>query len=147
MRLKPLDTSSLLFYKRPMNNHGTPLSSTLLRDTDAADRFWYWSGRSGRRYIHSVYALATCPPLPGAVYIAVRRNSGVPVAVALGRFPAILDQPGIERLRRRLSALGASELHVHLLSRSESEAEAARSDLAAAIDPQWRDLSIVSLAA
>lgn len=132
-----------------MNIHGTPLSSTLLRDTESADRFWYWSGRSGRRYIHSVYALATCPPLPGAVYIAVRRNSGVPVpvAVALGRFPAILDRVGIDRLRRRLSALGASELHVHLLSRSESEAEAVRNDLAAAIDPQLRDLSIVSLAA
>ena len=132
-----------------MNIHGTPLSSALLRDTESADRFWYWSGRSGRRYIHSVYALATCPPLPGAVYIAVRRNSGVPVpvAVALGRFPAILDRVGIDRLRRRLSALGASELHVHLLSRSENEAEAVRNDLAAAIDPQLLDLSIVSLAA
>lgn len=147
MRLKPLDTSNDAFYKRPMNIYGAPLSSTLLRDTETADRFWYWSGRSGRRYIHSVYALINCPPLPGAVYIAARRNGGVPVAVALGRFPAILDRPGIERLRRRLSALGASELHVHLLARSESEAETVRADLAAAIDPQLRDLSIVSLAA
>ena len=130
-----------------MNIHGTPLSSTLLRDTESADRFWYWSGRSGRRYIHSVYALASFPPLPGAVYIASRRQGGVPVAVALGRFPAILDRTGIERLRSRLNALGACELHVHLLARSESESEAVRSDLAAAIDPQWRDLSIVSLAA
>ena len=130
-----------------MNIHGTPLSSTLLRDTESADRFWYWSGRSGRRYIHSVYALGTCPPLPGAVYIAARRHGGVPVAVALGRFPAILDHAGIDRLRRRLSALGASELHVHLLARSENEAESVRIDLAAAIDPQLRDLSIVSLAA
>ena len=71
----------------------------------------------------------------------------MPVAVALGRFPAILDRTGIERLRRRLSALGATELHVHLLARSESETEAVRSDLAAAIDPQLHDLSIVSLAA
>jgi len=130
-----------------MNIHGTPLSSTLLRDTESADRFWYWSGRSGRRYIHSVYSLAGFPPLPGAVYIAARRNGGVPVAVALGRFPAILDQAGIERLRRRLSALGACELHVHLLARSENEAESVRTDLAAAIDPQLRDLTIVSLAA
>ena len=130
-----------------MNIHGAPLSSTLLRDTESADRFWYWSGRSGRRYIHSVYPLASFPPLPGAVYIASCRHGGVPAAVALGRFPAILDQAGIERLRRRLSALGASELHVHLLARNENEAESVRSDLAAAIDPQWRDLSIVSLAA
>jgi hypothetical protein len=130
-----------------MNIHGTPLSSTLLRDTESADRFWYWSGRSGRRYIHSVYALASFPPLPGAVYIAARRNGGQPVAVALGRFPAILDRAGIDHLRRRLSALGASELHVHHLARSESETEAVRGDLAAAIDPQLRDLSIVSLAA
>ncbi len=130
-----------------MNIHGTPLSSTLLRDTETADRFWYWSGRTGRRYIHSVYALGGFPPLPGAVYIATRRHGGVPVAVALGRFPSVLDQGGIERLRRRLGALGATELHVHLLARSENEAESVRSDLAAAIDPQWRELSIVSLAA
>ena len=80
----------------PMNIHGTPLSSTLLRDTESADRFWYWSGRSGRRYIHSVYPLASFPPLPGAVYIASRRSGGVPVAVALGRFPGH-SRPGRHR--------------------------------------------------
>ncbi|MBL8906496.1 MAG: hypothetical protein JNM20_07455 [Rhizobiales bacterium] len=130
-----------------MNIHGTPLFPTLLRDAESADRFCYWSGRSGRRYIHSVYSLASFPPLPGAVYIAARRNGGVPVVLALGRFPAILDRAGIDRLRHRLGVLGATELHVHLLARCESEAESVRSDLAAAIDPQWRDLSIVSLAA
>ena len=118
-----------------MNIHGTPLASTLLRDTDAADRFWYWRGRSGRRYIHSVYALATCPPLPGAVYLAVRRGATGPVAIGLGRFPPILDGASAERQRTRLSALGANEVHVHLLAKGDQEAESIRADLAGVVEP------------
>jgi hypothetical protein len=117
-----------------MNIHGTPLASAL-RDTDAADRFWYWRGRSGRRYIHSVYALATCPPLPGAVYLAVRRGATGPVAIGLGRFPAILDGASAERQRARLAALGANEVHVHLLAKGDQEAESIRADLAGVVEP------------
>jgi len=117
-----------------MNIHGTPLASALLRDTDAADRFWYWRGRSGRRYIHSVYALATCPPLPGAVYLAVGRGATGPVAIGLGRFPPILDGTSAERQRARLSALGANEVHVHLLAKGDQEAESIRADLASVVE-------------
>jgi hypothetical protein len=118
-----------------MNIHGTPLASTLLRDTDVADRFWYWRGRSGRRYIHSVYALATCPPLPGAIYLAVRRSALGPIAIGLGRFPAILDGASAERQRARLAALGANEVHVHLLAKGDQEAESIHADLAAVVEP------------
>lgn len=130
-----------------MNIHGTPLSPPLLRDTDTAGRFWYWQGQSGRRYIHSVYSLASCPPLPGAIYIAVRRNNGMPVAMKTGRFPAMLDRSGTELLRRRLSALGASELHVHLLAKDELEAEAIGADLAATIEPRETTAFEIGLAA
>ena len=77
----------------PMNIHGTPLSSTLLRDTDAADRFWYWRGQSGRRYIHSVYSLSACPPLPGASIsrCAARRIAGR--AQRSGAFPPFSTAP------------------------------------------------------
>jgi hypothetical protein len=117
-----------------MNIHGTPLAPALLRDTDAADRFWYWRGRSGRRYIHSVYALPACPPLPGAVYLAVRRGASGPVAIGLGRFPAILDGASADRQRARLAALGANEVHVHLLAKGDQEAESIRADLAGVVE-------------
>jgi hypothetical protein len=118
-----------------MNIHGTPLASTLLRDTDAADRFWYWRGHSGRRYIHSVYALPACPPLPGAIYLAVRRGATGPVAIGLGRFPGILDGASADRQRARLAALGANEVHVHLLAKGDQEAETIRADLASVVEP------------
>ena len=99
------------------------------RDTDFADRFWYWHGASGKRYIHSVYVADQCPPLPGAVYVAVRRRGDVREAVAVGRLSKIWDvQQGITG-GLDLQQLGAEELHVHLLAREEEAADAVAADL------------------
>jgi hypothetical protein len=108
---------------------GFPVSSSLLRDSDAADRFWYWRGKSGRRYIHSVYSVATCPPLPGAVYVAVKRTGALRTALSVDRFPSVLDDRAGAKLRARIAACGAEEVHVHLLAGSEIEAETIRADL------------------
>jgi len=131
----------------PMNIHSTPLSPALLCDTDAAGRFCYWRGQSGKRYIHSVYPLGTCPPLPGAVYIAVRRKGGSPVPVSIGRFPAILDRGGVDSFRRRLMMMGVGEIHVHLLAKGEYEAEAIKADLERVLHPAGNDLTALNLAA
>jgi len=130
-----------------MNIHSTLPSPALLRDTDAADRFCYWRGQSGKRYIHSVYPLGTCPPLPGAVYIAVRRNGGSLSAVSIGRFPAMLDRSAVESLRRRLGVMGVSEIHVHLLAKGEYEAEAIKADLERVLHIAGNDLGALNLAA
>ena len=99
------------------------------RDSDFADRFWYWHGASGKRYIHSVYLADQCPPLPGAVFVAVRRRGDVREPVAVGRLNKIWDvstgiSGGID-----LVAIGAEELHVHLLAREEDAADAVAEDL------------------
>ena len=57
----------------PMLIHGSPIAINFPHGSHDNERFWYWRGRSGQKYIHSVYAGDACPPLPGAIYVAVRR--------------------------------------------------------------------------
>lgn len=95
--------------------------------------FWYWRGASGQKYIHSVYDLDACPPLPGAVYVGVRRNGHLRVAMAVGRFEQFWDKTlGLDDFAM-LESLGATEVHVHLLAKGSEAAEAVKSDLARAL--------------
>ena len=116
-----------LFYYCSMIIHGTPLSSELLRDADAKDRFWYWRGASGRRYIHSVYDAEDCPPLPGATYVLVRRAGALRVALAAGR---LSDWSG--GVPSGVMVEGC-ELHVHLMARDDEDASRIAADLCRAL--------------
>lgn len=98
-------------------------------DCDFASRFVYWTGGSGRRYIHTVYAADACPPLPGGVYVSVVRNpGGACEPVAAGRFPKsfALGLAGSPDDPRRE---GRREIHVHLLARSDADGEDILADL------------------
>jgi hypothetical protein len=95
--------------------------------TGSDPRFWYWHGASGRKYIHSVYRPDSCPPLPGAVYVAVKSIAGMRVVISVGRFPPVLEGGARSRFE------GANEVHVHLLARDDGDAETIRRDLEAAI--------------
>jgi hypothetical protein len=100
---------------------GSPLTLSLLRESGSHGRFWYWQGASGRRYIHTVYPVRACPPLPGAIFVAVKRIGTLRTVLSLG----LLN--GFEDFR------GADEIHVHLLSGSKAEAEAILADLGAGL--------------
>lgn len=91
---------------------------------DFNDRFWYWQGASGRRYIHSVYTPSACPPLPRALFIAVRREGSRRVALGLGRFGDVWDSDGTP-----IAARGADEIHVHLLAKGEEDTQDILADL------------------
>ncbi|MBC8038699.1 MAG: hypothetical protein H7X89_15945 [Rhizobiales bacterium] len=112
--------------------HGFPFSLRLPEDLGFSERFWYWRGASGRNYIHSIYAAAACPPLPGAVYVAVRCEGGQRRAIATGRFPNFWDG-SIDGLAHMLEGVEADEIHVHLLARNERDAEAVSDDLGQAL--------------
>jgi hypothetical protein len=102
--------------------------SRISDDAEFNDRFWYWQGASGASYIHSVYPAGACPPLPGAIYIAVRRSAhGRRVAIGIGRFDELSQLAG-----RCLAIAGADELHVHMLARDGREGDRILSDLQAA---------------
>ena len=82
-----------MFYICSHADHGSPIAADLPSDPAFKDRFWYWTGASGRKYIHSVYGLEDCPPLPGAIYVAVRREGPLRVVMGIGRFTPFWDGP------------------------------------------------------
>jgi hypothetical protein len=103
-----------------------PISLSLDHASEA--RFCYWHGASGRRYIHTIYPAGCCPPLPGAVFIAVKRTGTLRTALAVGRFSVFWDMGVTNDFAR-----GADELHVHLLARDDEDAGMIVADLAAAL--------------
>ena len=116
-----------------MQIHGTPIALDTPEYADMKQRFWYWQGTSGRKYIHSIYEIDACPPLPGAVYVAVKRVGLMRVAVAVGRFAPFWDKTLGEDDLTRLEMLGVDEVHVHLLARSSEAAECVKQDLTSAL--------------
>jgi hypothetical protein len=113
--------------------HGTPLQIPFSGGTETEPAFWYWHGASGRRYIHSVYSPEKCPPLPGAVFLAVRRLGTIRTVLTAGRFAGLWDVNIATGDASHWRDLGANEIHVHLLSRDDEEARAVVRDLHAAL--------------
>ncbi|MGH6854496.1 MAG: hypothetical protein ACREDX_01960 [Aestuariivirga sp.] len=108
---------------------GFPVSAKLPKELGMAERFWYWQGRSGRNYIHSIYASGACPPLPGAVYVAVRLKGAERHAIATGRFPNFWEGSISSADGSLVAGLDADEIHVHLLARNDQAADAVLRDL------------------
>lgn len=93
-------------------------------------RFHFWTGASGKRYVHTVYSLFDCPPLDAANYILVRRaNRAHRQVLAIGRLTNEASTLNLAEIRQRAATLGADEVHVHLLAASFQEALAVEADL------------------
>ena len=112
---------------------GSPIALNTPQDADMKERFFYWQGSSGRKYIHSVYDLDACPPLPGAVYVAVKRRGHLRIAVSVGRFAPFWDKTLGQDDLTHLERLEVDEVHVHLLAKSPDIAESVRYDLSQAL--------------
>ncbi len=106
---------------------GSPISIKFPQGFGDDERFWYWRGASGKKYIHSVYVPGACPPLPGAIYVAVRRIGNLRTVIAVNRFSPFWD--GTFSAHENMDA---DEIHVHLLARDNSAAEAVLNDLKSA---------------
>lgn len=113
---------------------GFPVSAKLPDDLGLGERFWYWRGASGRSYIHSIYQADSCPPLPGAVYVAVKKSGMRREALAVGRFVSCWDGSVRGFEASRLLPEGADEIHVHLLARDAAAADAVLDDLTSVFD-------------
>ncbi len=103
--------------------------------TPVSRRFHYWTGASGARYLHSVFAIEETPVFDRAVFVIARRiDADRHDALAVGRFgegaPAGYDAGLLARLARE----GADEVHLHLLADSDWEAARIVADLAAGQD-------------
>jgi hypothetical protein len=91
--------------------------------------FHYWRGASGRRYLHSVYTLIGCPPLPRANYILVRRQDGFLTPLAFGQTKDDAISLNLAHLRHQGAKLGANEVHIHLLAETPEERAQIEGDL------------------
>jgi hypothetical protein len=121
----------------PMHIQGSPISFSAASEThELQERFWYWRGASGQNYIHSVYEPENCPPLPGAVYVGVKRSGAARIAMVVGRFAPFWEKamPSFEQADFR----DCDEVHVHLLARNPGAAEGVRLDLMAALGDEWQ---------
>ena len=97
---------------------------------DTAARFHFWTGASGKRYVHTVYSLFDCPAVESANYVLVRREGVAKRTVlAIGRLTNDSASLNLAEIRQRGATIGADEVHVHLLAMSASEAQAVEADL------------------
>jgi hypothetical protein len=99
----------------------------------ASHRFEFWSGASGQRYVHTIYSLIECPELPRANYVLVHRDAaGRCRVLRIGRLAHKAESLNLAEIRHTGAKLGANEVHVHLLGRSDQQRRQIALDITAA---------------
>lgn len=104
---------------------------------DLADRFHFWTGATGRRYVHTVYSLLECPALPMGNYILVNRDAaGHRAVLALGTASHEAASMNLAEIRHRGAELGANEVHIHLLAATPRLSKLVEFDLRGRLLPE-----------
>lgn len=99
-------------------------------DIDLENAFHFWQGASGDRYIHSVYSLYSCPEVPKANFVLVKRaTNGDCTALMIGQTKDKAQSLNLAFLRENAAKLGANEIHIHVMTTSEAERNLVRLDL------------------
>ena len=95
-------------------------------------RVHFWRGASGRRYVHAVYSLFECPPLPRATYILAHRDeTGRRTVQHVGHCSSDAPTLNLAQVRQRGAALGINEVHVHFLATDNKQRGLVMCDLRA----------------
>lgn len=106
--------------------------ATVVEREGSSQRFQFWSGASGERYIHTLYSLIECPEVPRATYLLIRRDgAGRRRVLSIGRTTHAAPSLNLAEIRQRGAQLGANEVHVHFLSDSERQRSIVEFDLRA----------------
>lgn len=111
------------------------------------ERFQFWTGESGRRYVHTVYDLLTCPTLPKSNYMLVKRDAdGEPLTLSIGCLTNSAASLNLAEVRRLGAQLGATEVHVHLLADDAQDSKFIQHDLQAGyLRDTWQTEKTASL--
>ncbi|CAH1668146.1 conserved hypothetical protein [Hyphomicrobiales bacterium] len=98
-------------------------------------RFTAWRGRSGRRYVASVFAIDDSHALgfTDAVLLAISPDRRIIAARDSGPFGV---EAALGRWQRAILAAGAAEIHVHLLAEDGLSRRAALLDLMPEASPE-----------
>jgi hypothetical protein len=108
-----------------------PIALGLAQDLPA--RLHFWRGASTKRYVHTVYSLVECPPLPRAVYLLVsRRKDGQRKVLRIDCGSSDAPALNLAQVRQRGAQLGANEVHVHFLAVTQEQRRLVACDLRAA---------------
>jgi hypothetical protein len=120
--LRSLGGSSLGGSNLGGNNPGT------VSDTRPSRRFTAWRGRSGHRYVTSVFAIhdPAAMSYADAVVLAVAPDRQIIAARDSGPFGV---EAALGRWRDAAMSTGATEIHVHLLAEDENGRRDALADL------------------
>lgn len=106
----------------------TPVEAS--QEFEAPTRFHFWTGATGKRYVHTVYSLFDCPPVGIANYVLVRRDGrAIRTVLAIGRVAGEAASLNLAEIRQRGAQLGADEVHIHLLATNPQESQAVEVDL------------------
>ena len=123
-RLNPADDAAVLSQTTNTSKVTSAASSEI------RERFHFWSGASGQRYVHTVYNLLDCPALPAGNYILVDASlTGKRTVLSIGRVTHQAASLNLAEIRRRGAELGANEVHVHLLACSVKQSKLIEFDL------------------
>ena len=97
---------------------------------DLASRFHFWTGGTGRRYVHTVYSLVECPALVSGNYILVHcGEDGQRTVLAIGSAHHAAATLNLADIRQRGAELGANEVHIHLLASTSRASKLVEFDL------------------
>lgn len=99
---------------------------------DVTHDFTFWRGATGMKYVHTVYGLLDCPELPPCNVMLIRRSGGHADVLSIGRVENDAPSVNLAEIRRSAALLGANEVHVHLLGKTQAERAAIEHDLAGA---------------
>ena len=103
---------------------------TIEPQPDLMQRFLFWRGASGVRYVHTIYTLLDCPALSSGNYILVRReHDGRRTVLAINRLATASPSLNLAEVRHQGALLGANEGHVHLLAESGRDSQQIEFDL------------------
>lgn len=90
----------------------------------------FWRGTSGHAYVHTAYALFSCPPMPRASVLFVRRAAnGERRALATICVEDASPTLNLARVRHLGARLRANEIHLHFSGASRSARSSAAADL------------------
>lgn len=117
-----------------------------LEDFDArapiGERLQFWTGQSGKRYVHTVYSLVECPSVPASNYVLVHRDAqGRRTALSFGRAAHATPSLNLAEIRQLGASLGANEVHLHFLAQTAADRLLAEADLRGAAALAARDAS------
>ncbi len=94
-----------------------------------------WQGASGRVYQHIVYSLLDCPRIPEVNYVLAHRDAnGECRVLRIGRTEHDAQTLNLARIRHEGALLGANEVHLYVIARSDTERAQIEFDLAAGLD-------------